>query len=539
MTLLHHTGAEFRRPGANGFEPLDPVVISPRANELLSIYPELESLHHLPVDLFDDPILTDENLKTNGISREERRCQAPDEYLHRAAKVVYLSAAHLIAAHEPKDRPQAFQELVSEWEESRQVKAGDYPYARITVNHIRPVEAGDYITGVNAYNQTFQQRIIEAIRDSSSSQYDLLKMVVSVQSQSSLEDLSNGCESADFQALRWLTLMALMRSNGSQAPIADLLARGLDSGAYDRYIAYDLLNYSQPLNQERDAPGPIAAVKSLLSLVEHSAGQAADGQMISRLADGMSLGIWPRESQAAVFKERKQMLETLKYLFDTVSEFTAGVIAVDGREYKKFMYKELDELADIKQRDVMAAVKSIGQTAASHISQKRRQQPQPEQIEESAAETEDSAEREPLALMCVDSQGCLHDNTSKEFTDMIGDYLDKHKNTPNLPEDVDRMLDYLSRLDFSNGGVPGLIRISDGYAPVVLNGDGAKSLPVWEFKPKEAQGLSLKSNAATRTRIFLSVVPGANALAIRDIGRRTDSNARTLNKRSGRRRRKH
>jgi hypothetical protein len=150
---------------------------------------------------------------------------------------------------------------------------------------------------------------------------------------------------------------------------------------------------------------------------------------------------------------------------------------------------------------------------------------------------ETKQEKEPLILMYVDGQGALHEAESKEFSNLVEDYLKKYQHTPNLPEDIARILEHLTHLDFSNGIIHGLIRVTEGYAPVILNGAQAKDMPVWEFKPKEAIGLSLKSNAATRTRLYLSVIPGANIIAIRDIGRRSDSNARDLNKRSGRRRR--
>jgi|GEM_PF-4172462 len=537
MTLLHNpTSAELRRAGPGAFEPLAPVLVSPEAQEIFAAYPEIEELYQLPVNLFDEPILTDETLKSNGVSREERRGNALEPSLHKAARRAFLSAAHILApVTDPADRAAAFQFLVHEWEEDRQAQAEDQLYLRITLNSVNVDEGAAYIEGVNNHSQTVQQRMLENIKDSSANQYQLLKLLASVQSQEAVDDLEGETQDKDKQALRWLTLMALVGADRQHAPLADLLGRKLDQGEFDLYIARDMLEYASRYDAEGLPPEPVAALKSLISLVEHSAGTPADGQMLARMAEGFSLGMWPKEQQTAVYKQRKIILETLGFLFSVVNEYTAGVIAVEGRDYKPFLYKSFDQLADIETNSFIQTIRAVGETAAGSL--KRRNQPKPEADEPSHPEPETSVEKEPMTLMCVDGLGQLHEADSKEFTDMVDAYLSKHENTPYLREDLEKILDYLTRLNFSNGRISGLIRVAEGYGLVVLNGGPAKPLPLWEFKPRDAAGLSLKSNAATRTRIILSHISETDSLAIRNIGRRTDSKARTLNKRSGRRRR--
>lgn len=538
MTRLHNpTNGELRQAGARAFEPLAPILVSPEAQEIFAAYPEIEGLHKLPVDLFDAPVLTDENLKSNGVSREERRGYALESSLHKSAKIAHLSMAHILAPiADPAARAAAYQLLVHEWEEDRQVRAEDSVYLRIALNGMRIDESAAYVAGVNNHSRPAQQRMLESVHDSSANQYQLFKLLASVQAKEVVDELDEGVLSPDKQALRWLTLLALVRADRRQAPLAELLGTQLEQGDFDRYIARDMVDYASRYDAEGPRPEPVAALKSMISLVEHSASTPADGQLLARLAEGFSLGMWPKEQQAAVYKQRKALLDTLDFLFSIVTDFTAGVIAVEGRDYKSHLYESFDELAELQTDSFVQTIRSVGETAASHL--KRRHQPKAEAPENTGhPESEALPEREPMTLMCVDSQGCLHEADSKEFADMVDDYLSKHENTPYLREDLAKILDYLTRLNFSNGRISGLIRVAEGYAPVLLNGGPAKPLPLWEFKPKDAVGLSLKSNAAIRTRVILNHISETDSLAIRSIGRRTDSKARTLNRRSGRRRR--
>ncbi|HET7528928.1 MAG TPA: hypothetical protein VFJ84_01715 [Candidatus Saccharimonadales bacterium] len=538
MAVLHSvpTG-ELGQPGPRPYEPLAPVLVSANAQEIFAICPEAEELHRLPVDLFDAPILTDEALKSNGVSREERRSRALDPRYHSAAKRAVLSAAHLMSAvPDPSARQEAFWFLVQEWEQDRQVRVEDQTYLRVALNSIDINEGVAYVRAINEHSRPVQQRILEQISDSTANQYGLLKLIASVQSKETIEDLDNGILARDKQAQRWLTLLALVRADRQHTPVAELLCKKLIDGEFDHYIARDMLDYAASYDFPGQPPEPIAALKNMITLVEHSAGVPADGQMLARMAETFSMGLWSKDRQSALYKQRKILQDTLDYLTATVvTEFVSGVVTVEGRDYKAHMYKSFDELADIETDSfIHHAIQVVGETAVSHL--KRRHQPRAEEAQApEEPEEEVTAEREPIPLMCVDNQGNLHDAESPEFIDMVQSYLDKYKNTPHLKEDIDKILGYLSRLNFGNGAISGLIRVTEGYAPVSLNGNGLKPLPVWEFKPKEAQGLSLKSNAGIRTRIYLSVLPGAQALAIRNIGRRTDSNARALNKHSGRR----
>lgn len=540
MTLLHDPKNEesLTPPALKPFEPLSPVLVLPNAREIFAAHPEIEDLHQLPVDLFDAPILTDENLKNNGVSREDRRTNPPDSQQHLAAKRAVLSAAHVMSAVPQPSRQEAYRFVISEWEEDRGVQAQEQTYLRITLESLNIDDGVAYVTGLNDHGREVQQRTLELIQDSSANQYQLLKTLASVQSSEALADLDDQVYSQDMQALRWLTLLSLVRMDRQTAPVAELLAKRLTQGDFDRYIAHDMLGYANLYQAGGQLPEPVAALKSMISLVEHSAGASADGQTLSRMAEGFSLGMWPKEQQTAVYKQRKVLLDTLDYLTCTVvPEFVSGVIAVEGRDYKTHMYKAFDELSDIDTGSFVQAMRAVGGTAAGSL--KRRRQPRTQEADiVDKPESDMPAEREPIPLAYVDKQGIMHAADTKEFDSLVHGYLDKHKNTPHLEEDLTKILDHLCRLDFSNGGVKGLIRVTNGYAPVIVNGDGPKSLPVWEFKPKDAPGLSLKSNAATRTRVYLSVLPDVEALAIRDIGRRSDSSARDLNRRTGRGRRR-
>jgi hypothetical protein len=504
MSTTESSIAVGERTGHSGaYEPLAPFLVPSSAQELLSHYPELSELYRLPVDLFDDDSMDPEELKTRGLNRDQRRSIGANGELGLA-----FSRANLALSHMLLEIPDAEVEAVAQ-EVLRKYQAGRDPQP-YHIEHDSNVNVSvleqsiRFVRGVNLYAGPVQGRLMEAIGDDERAQYELLKTLVSVQSNQSLSEFEEGAVlSDDMQALRWLNMLVHVRTDKERpSPVTSLLFDGLHEKRYDKLIASDALRFVDRFEIGEDVPGGLDPLRELLALGLYM--NEDDKETVrSRLAECFGV-CWPKNKSEKVIEEQRKMLErAILKVAGTVRDFSVDVIRDENCDYEQNLHDKLRYLDGVKEELFHRA---IGHNAVATETRplKRRQQRGRKTVDApTPADTLPEQAREPNTLKYIDRDGVSYPADSNEFADMISRFLEPYNGgAQHLEEDMRLMLKYLSQVETGNGSANGLGRVVRNGAMVDLEGE-QKVIPMFEFNPEKVPGFSLTSKVGRHSRVLV------------------------------------
>jgi hypothetical protein len=486
--------------------------VGPDLRSLLIEFPEIESMYHLEVNPIRNIVSNDDMksaVESTGVSSHRKERRAAISRVPLTEECVIALGHNLIDIPGPESQAARANAITNLWLQSPN-SIGLSSHGKMFISNMGRdiVESRmvDYMAGINNYSRNVQERVYGLVKDDDWAQYMFLKSIVRVETDESMQELEDKVYSPEMQALRWLNMFSHVKLDKNASPVTELLKGNLQAKTYERFIALGLLDQVGQMDID-EVPEALVPIRALLSLVEFV---SHDGQVDhSRLAEAVAM--WPKEQQAIVKRCRQDLLKDLNFIDQAVSQFTRGIIARPDHNYLEDFYQRLDELSardrhlNTPKGRLFGAAAVQGQYRSKKI--KGNGGPPQTQVTEASGQPE-AMEKEPLALKFVNREGEIFGEDSPQFARMISDFLDQHKGMNGLPEDIERILDYLRKIDLSNGQQQGLKRTRKGNTLVQRNGHSVKE-SLWEFKPSVAPGLSLRTNLGSRTRTLVTLIDGS------------------------------
>jgi hypothetical protein len=274
----------------------------------------------------------------------------------------------------------------------------------------------------------------------------------------------------------------------------------LSEGRYDHHIAKDVMRY---IEQDGVLDADLVKIKQL-------------GQFATAIAGGgtemmaNSLEVWPADQRHTIQQLRNALMERI-----TINQANA-VRWLQEKEMlppadpkSELESRALTLIEDILKRvPITAEDKPYIMACKATIKSKRRRKHEQRLAEQQAthsatvaASAEKSEESlDPYTMMTVD----LGSQESLEGVDyMVDAFLEGlgQQGDTKLREDVDKMFTYLARRDLPTTHRRGKKKLDNCHVRYKDGGE-EKRWQLWEFKPTEAAGLSLRSGTAKDSRIY-------------------------------------
>jgi len=459
------------------------------------------------------------------VSRAERR-SIPESYKNDlnslvAAAGIYLG--HMVLDYVSTDERQQKTREILEATAANPAYITT-PAGRKFINGLPNLSAAihEFIWGVNEHKDSVQDEVFGQIEGNPAAEYEFLKLLLTVESEQLHEDAHLDLQRAhDLQALQWLNLLVHTADTPTGSKVTKLLGEHLDKGVYDRFIARDLLGWEASKAGSGLPEEKLVGMTALVGLVELASGVTLDTEGLERLAD--SIHIWPREYTRPVVKGKEDLQYQLNHIKRAVWDLAGNAIRREDFDYEAALSNILDKIIEYVARRNPSLFKHIGTRAieqannggtdTSEVKRRRLGRVKQSEEDETPAGSPELESAPSFTLVHFDTNGDFHSQGSDKFKKMVNEFLETHKNTPGLEEDVNKILEYMSSPTYVNGRIAGA-KPAKKHKRVKLLVDGEpKELITYELKPTETPGLSLKTELGRQSRTVFCYA-GDHVLAI-------------------------
>lgn len=514
--------------------PLDPFIVSIDRGQLFQNFPEVEAMFPYNLNVVSgmhSPF--GKNIGSVGFGRAQRRIM--DRQDHQAQLYDVLSATcHLLddrASDQQKTQIADF--YIGSWLDSQDRYAID----PLISNQLRDTTANidvlhTFFQGINILACPLQDRTMERIHDDPSAQYDLLKTLITVESNElKLAQPEDEEAAQDLRSLQWLNLLTLVNGPTKRNMISELLKSQLANGAFDSLITRDILNFVSNQSQE-DVPETLKPVADQIAHIEHVAGAKLDDEGLARLAT--SIGNMPKEAQKVIYQHRNEFDKVLEYIKGVVDVITHKVLTVRGHDYEEDLYQSLEShFADLAVQSTV--VRAIGNRVINGDANtgvpprmKRRAMPGAIAYQGQAPSGPEAAEltQKPLELKYMDSAGNMYPQVEGQLGEVVERYLKPYNGDRNLRRDIEKILWHIAHpteLDKSHKA-SGILKLNGNFTVYVTMPDGSVTRPdLHELKPTVAVKLPLTTDIAKKTRVYV-VYPDNETIVVVGISHKQSSN---------------
>lgn len=362
---------------------------------------------------------------------------------------------------------------------------------------------------VDQYNESLVDDVPAEVQE-----YQLLKTFASIQPSPNEEPT----DSTDPAVTLTTMLYIDADSKEGEPALPDSLFDRLQAGEYEDLIASDFLHYVSGNSSFEDPKLDEAAnqIRFIHQMMRTTLGADVNKDtLINSIVSNKDN--WPLGIQAGFKEARKRLIGQTGGILRLVTEQLIGdnFISESGDNEQDF----IEGLHDVEWDFERLKAKKLGAQAArgsmarikhedalSAVQSKRRRKQQSAATKEKAEETEPEKIKEPRKLGYLDDKGVVHSADSEKYSELIEDFMDKKPNQVELQSDIDKILKYISEIDFSTR-VNGVTK----YGGTVQLGEGKTN--VFGLKPQDAPGLSTKTKIVKKHRILFSFV-GEDQVAI-------------------------
>lgn len=309
------------------------------------------------------------------------------------------------------------------------------------------------------------------------------------------EELENEEDGDDTQAAL-LIMDALHAHRTGSRELSQMLAEQLAKGAYDQYVARDLLRFiaSDPASSS-SALKPVAQTYGLVRKV-------ALGRNDEEIIDDLAYAVadWTPDMQSPV-RLFKESLEASTIQSSRMGNYlvTISGLTIPADRGERFAQAMREYVA--AQSPGFGAVRRFlndGVAAVNNHAYVRRTQRIP--LEEAAQQTPEVVNTVPRRLLVTSPDGAWHERGSDRFNKVLTENITVDRGS-RLGETLDTILNYMSsQLDFSQGMPRGVNKYDD-----IVTEEG-RQVPVYGFKPKDARGLSAPSRQKGDIRILFKML---------------------------------
>lgn len=308
------------------------------------------------------------------------------------------------------------------------------------------------------------------------------------------------------------------------------------SGAFDSYIAYDILQFAD--NNPKSRQTDIEKIGQLVPHIDdynRTLGITMGKDEIYKVL-ASTVDSWPAAQRQIILEERNKMIDrfsgNLVKLFQTLDNagFLSGDPANSGYEFGDSVKNYFEEIARRSQVTREAKAQIVAQRAQAGIGKKRpktatkRQKNRQDKVLRAKNDRfrkfqelwGEEVEPEPIKLVTYDSG-------EEGFIDNVDSMVEKYMKTIGqqgnevLRQDLNKILEYMSVPDRPVDQPDGIKHIKKPSRLQI--GDGSYRL--FELKPTEATGLPLRDDFAKRMRVYFCST-GPKTRCIINILRRAD-----------------
>jgi hypothetical protein len=314
----------------------------------------------------------------------------------------------------------------------------------------------------------------------------------------------------------------------SNSTLPTQLTESLEAGAYDTFVAADMLKYV--VEPEHEVQNGMVKFRELTTFMRTYHPEVEDGEFFARFIQ--ALPALPRDIQLCINAAKNNLSSAVGSIIrwadsDEVAGSLAGVFKPSANPEADFV----ESISKYMAMTMQAPNVPVGYSAIMNIPQSikrdrviatidaKRRRRSAQRLGSAAAKTEEPeviALKQPLKLVQILPSGEI---TSEDegCSQAVEAYLDKYgRSNQVLRDDIEKIITHLSRVDLATGQHVGIKKF-----PVTM-WVGADQLNLHEFKPLEASGLSTRSQLAKGVRVFFLPL-GENTLGILDIVDRKQS----------------
>ncbi len=466
--------------------------------DLPTLFPQISEAE---VILYGDPPMPEPQMQIK-LSRASYR-RAGDSLLDTGGEFMTM-AAHMVAdIDDPEEQKAAARRLVAPLLDD--LADEDAPNMALAIDQTAlPVaQLGVNFKRLETLSFELVTELKSMLGDNPRNHYELLRLFDSANTY--IKPTSNPY---DDQRKTLLALCSIVALQNPENDLGGNLVKQLIKGEFDEFIANDLLS-GQCTNSLETTQNEKRHLLRLVELMKACPGGCTEEEAVAALSKASSLAVWPLDSQK-IFEAKKA---NLILCMNTAIAKSRHVLAVENRFSirRGVTNEELDRVMQLHKIERNKSFVLPKQASGGHESTKSSPEPSkrkaiPRQADQAAqvavAETV-AVVPKPREIVFIDHLGSELTKDNPGFEKLIRDYTDQHLGDQHLVNDVENILEHLSRLDFSNGRIPGIKKLKDTHTR-----RGDRDLDVFSFKTFEAVGLPTASRNAKKTRVLFSIEDG-------------------------------
>lgn len=341
---------------------------------------------------------------------------------------------------------------------------------------------------------------VETAMDASpESRYALLKLLATETGEDRTATREHfGADPEDWRPVTTLSLMLSLRGSD----VHQRLSRELASGAFDTFIAHDLLQF---VESRGDLPNDLAKVRRLATFVTTFLGAPQDNkaEFYNRMVS--ALNTWPAEALEAVIDSRATLADRMNIHLQRAARWLKDNSLAEVSDPKANLDGSLVNLVNefLKRAHISGPAKA--EIMRLRAGAKRRKGPQgtgPSKARRGKSGPQAQAataevSQEPLKVVTCH----LNDHTMSEGVQgLIDDFVTRaSQGDVSVRQDLERMVQHMARTDLPPTQRRGFVAIQGSR---VRFGEDDRLWDFFEFKPSEAAGLSLRTTPAKTSRIY-------------------------------------
>jgi hypothetical protein len=370
-------------------------------------------------------------------------------------------------------------------------------------------EHNAHVATLNESSTMLAEEIGDAMKDDPSVEYDLIRLIVGT-------DPSKPDDESHFSPRDAFSFMLNAVNQDSDSTFVTRLADRLESGAFDHFLAADLLYLERRRGEDRTRTP--THIGNLQRLLEDCNPELAGETIDERLVESFGKGLWFTEARLALYNARSIILQRLQTInrsqLKDAQRYGLRIPAGDPEEV--FEQAQDTYFSGLGAKEAILTFMTKDERVRDSLKRRRRSITRGRKPKKAAPlpapEVLPSQEKK---VVCVShTTGERYEQDDDEFRKILTQRLASDtRSVAGLDADLDRMVNYLSRLDFSRGRISGIfkqgdpIKITEGETVV-------ETADVFELKPTESPGLGVRTKYAKSLRVQFALLDQGQTIGI-------------------------
>jgi hypothetical protein len=315
------------------------------------------------------------------------------------------------------------------------------------------------------FSSTISSRLAHELRGDLQGQYSLMQLLAKPVSLESINPQDRAAA-----VLQTLSVFEALRRDSQGLMIST--EASLEAGEFDTIIAEEMLSdvFQQPEHhRDKTEDGLVELIRFSTVLMETQA-----QTVIPKLSSAELLSLWPESQKKAFELYKSRYAQSLKKNYavrkehlgendvipsDLTEEAVRKVVGDLALKYSAAAPFETSLSPAERSRAKMKALRANPDLARKRkraAGGRRRDKKEPVKPEGISEDPEKPKAPKPREIVYVSSDGTEMPADSEEYKTFIDTLVQRYPEEPDLADDIQTMLDYLSKVDLSKGGVSGI-----------------------------------------------------------------------------------